>query len=147
MDDFLERITDPFKSVKEDTGEDETDSEYLRRAVEKQGEISFKVGYEEGRLYGKSESLLSKASIDLMVADSKKAGIQEVVEWIQNHGGGLDGFHTEWQAKLKEWGLEEEVKVDRGLDKAFDTLQKALDVYRKVLDVYWKTNKDSAKWS
>ena len=34
MDDFLERITDPFKPVEEDTGEDETE---MRRAVEKQG--------------------------------------------------------------------------------------------------------------
>ena len=117
MDDFLERITDPFKSVKEDTGEDETDSEYLRRAVEKQGEISFKAGYEEGRLYGKSESLLSKASIDLMVADSKKAGIKEVVEWIETHHeqvimGSFSLYQwsivvDEWQAKLKEWGIKE----------------------------------------
>ena len=31
--------------------------------------------------------------------------IREVVEWITNHGGSLDGIRTEWQAKLKEWGI------------------------------------------
>ncbi len=32
-------------------------------------------------------------------------GIKEVVEWIENHGGNLDGYRVEWQAKLKEWGI------------------------------------------
>jgi hypothetical protein len=37
--------------------------------------------------------------------DGRQAGIQEVVEWINNHGGTLDGNRTDWQAKLKEWGV------------------------------------------
>ncbi len=45
----------------------------------KQAEISFKAGQEAGR--------------------------KEVVEWIESHGGSLDGYRSEWQAKLKEWGL------------------------------------------
>ena len=37
---------------------------------------------------------------------SFKAGIKEVVEWIHNHGGSLDGQRIEWHEQLKEWGIE-----------------------------------------
>ena len=46
---------------------------------------------------------IAKAQAEL----SFKAGIREAVEWIQNHGGCLDGWRQEWQSKLKEWGLEQ----------------------------------------
>jgi len=37
----------------------------------------YKAGYEEGRLYGKQESLLSQAIIDQMVVDARQEGIEE----------------------------------------------------------------------
>jgi len=36
----------------------------------------------------------------------EKVGRREVVEWIHNHGGSLDGNRVEWQAQLKVWGIE-----------------------------------------
>ena len=37
--------------------------------------------------------------------EGRKQGRREVVEWIENRGGSLDGFRNEWQAQLKEWGI------------------------------------------
>ena len=44
---------------------------------------------------------------------SFKAGIREVVEWIEEDlnfdsfgGSRLDKLREEWQAKLKEWGID-----------------------------------------
>ena len=62
----------------------------LEAIARTQAEISFIVGVEKGR----------------------KAGIEEVVEWIREHSlFRYDGKHTDllfsksnWQAKLKEWG-------------------------------------------
>lgn len=46
---------------------------------------------------------------------SFRAGIKEVVEWIKEHSndddeyniGGKVFFLNDWQAQLKEWGLQE----------------------------------------
>ena len=35
----------------------------------------------------------------------EEIGRREVVEWVENHGGSLDGCRPEWLAQLKEWGL------------------------------------------
>ncbi len=35
-----------------------------------------------------------------------KAGIREVVEWIEEHKMHLNHNHRQWKAKLKEWGIE-----------------------------------------
>lgn len=64
--------------------------------LEAQAEISFPLGIEEGR----------------------KLGIKEVVDWIENNSGQIysnDTRHyhnigislTDWQAQLKEWGIQE----------------------------------------
>jgi hypothetical protein len=42
---------------------------------------------------------------------SFKAGIREVVEWVEKYKSETTGyihisFGQEWQAKLKEWGIE-----------------------------------------
>jgi len=68
----------------------------------------YKAGYEEGRLYGRQESLLNQAIIDHQVKDAKKSGIREVVEWIEkeNPFSFIYRSSTTWQAKLKEWGEE-----------------------------------------
>ena len=35
-----------------------------------------------------------------------KAGRQEVMEWLENHGGSLDGYRKEWATQKKEWEIE-----------------------------------------
>ncbi len=39
----------------------------------------------------------------------KQAGIKEVVDWIecQRVNPGINDRRKEWQAKLKEWGIDE----------------------------------------
>jgi len=78
--------------------------------LEAQAEISFRAGArEEARL------------CQLAVQDACKAGIKEVVDWInQNHEEMIDGWAgknklvgldidpKDWQAKLEEWGIKEE---------------------------------------
>lgn len=81
----------------------------LRKALKKQAEISFKAGKQEG-------IRLTAVALD----ESKKAGIREVVEWIEDNAGLdapklIDKLNTgstfipigteKWQAKLKEWGI------------------------------------------
>ena len=68
---------------------------------ELQAEISFKAGIEQGFKQIDDEELIPKS-----FENGKKYGIKEVVEWIQNHGGCLDGSRLEWQAFLKEKGIE-----------------------------------------
>lgn len=51
--------------------------------------LDFQKGVEAGRVTG------------------KQLGIRLVVEWINNHGGSLDGHREEWQAQLKAWFKED----------------------------------------
>lgn len=40
---------------------------------------------------------------------SFKAGLKETVEWVKTHYAGYQDYtisDNEWQAKLKEWGIE-----------------------------------------
>lgn len=72
--------------------------------LEKQAEISFKAGYEEG---WKQRRLVEQPLFD----DGEKAGIRKVVDWVKTHG-----YRTyeeeiclppdDWQKQLKEWGIE-----------------------------------------
>ena len=76
-----------------------------------QAEISFKAGYDQG--WSDNKPYLPDANEpwdreQIVFDDGKKAGIKEVVEWINEYTdfaaphpfGRLD-----WQARLKEWGL------------------------------------------
>ncbi len=54
-----------------------------RLDMEKQLADAKKTGYEEGRLYGKEESLLNQANIDQQVEDATRAGRKEIIEWIR----------------------------------------------------------------
>ena len=67
---------------------------YLR----KQAEISPKAGEEKGRFNG----LLDGVAYALPIG--KQQGIKEVVEFA-NQSPTLK-YNTEWQAKLKEWGID-----------------------------------------
>ncbi len=67
--------------------------------AEAQAEVSFKAGYEQA----KKEDLITTNDL---VADSRKAGIKEVVEWIKNHNAQPDEILDDWQAQLKVWGIE-----------------------------------------
>ena len=58
---------------------------------------------------------LSQTSQKEIYELGEKAGIREVVEWIKASGDtslySQNGEYTdEWQAKLKEWGINEEGK-------------------------------------
>jgi len=75
--------------------------------LEAQAEISFKAGYEQCASELEKNYLLKW----------KKAGIREVMEWLQANcryqiEAGISGRELatfvigEWQAKLKEWGIE-----------------------------------------
>ena len=70
----------------------------MKLVAEAQAEISFKAGYEE------RDKWLSPDEVKRL-EKARQAGIKEVVEWIHNHGGSLDGCRQEWQVKLKEWGI------------------------------------------
>ena len=72
-----------------------------------QAEISFKAGEDNAR------NDWNKA-LDIALPEAYKAGIREVVEWIginnrityqQPRGANIP--RDIWQAKLKEWGIEE----------------------------------------
>jgi len=75
-----------------------------------QAEISFKAGEDKGYSKGFEAGIVHSFPI------GEKAGIKEVVEWIKSHSsleqgkdeeGRLSWFvRDEWQAKLKEWGIE-----------------------------------------
>ena len=71
-----------------------------QRKVSEQAEISFKAGYQA--CAEKMSSVLPKK-----FAQAKKAGIKEVVDWIEHHGGSF-AEENEWEAQLKEWGIKED---------------------------------------
>jgi len=66
-----------------------------------------------------TQAELTYHSRDSEVAEARKAGIKEVVEWVETHGHirytpaplrlkELAINHSIWQAQLKEWGIKEE---------------------------------------
>lgn len=67
-----------------------------RAMLERQAKITWDIAFKAGEDKGKQE------------------GFDEVVKWIENHGGSLDGFRKEWQAFLKRSNemrfTEEELK-------------------------------------
>ncbi len=80
----------------------------------KQAEISFKAGYDEGRLYGQAEGRLGKSVEDY--ERGIKAGIEEGVEWIEEHSSLLSVgdipdkvtiWEDAWQAQKESWGIEQ----------------------------------------
>uniref|UniRef100_A0A6H1ZRS0 Uncharacterized protein n=1 Tax=viral metagenome TaxID=1070528 RepID=A0A6H1ZRS0_9ZZZZ len=82
-----------------------------------QAGISFKLGYEEGRLYGKQESLFNQAIIDQWVKDSRQEGIRAVVNWgLETCPHDLFGEGTQcykracdmcWAEQIKLWEVED----------------------------------------
>ncbi len=63
-----------------------------------QAEISFKVG----KTAGVAESLIPSLKA---IEASRKAGQEEVVEWIKLHPNVPFYDTDEWQSQLKKWGL------------------------------------------
>lgn len=85
--------------------------DYYNNGAEAQAEISFKAGYEQG--WNDNKPYLPDANEpwdreQTVFDDGKKAGIREVVEWIESQrvNKGINDRRQEWQAKLKEWGIE-----------------------------------------
>ena len=67
-------------------------NKYPEFAVWEEGhQAGEKQGYEKG--YNKALAQLAD-----MTEECKQMGRKEVVEWIENRGGSLDGFREEWQA-------------------------------------------------
>ena len=67
----------------------------LRKALEKQAEISFKAGYGEG-----VKNHHGCCQMDY------KAGIKEVVDWVEEHTHNIEEW-TGWQEQKEEWGMDE----------------------------------------
>ena len=90
--------------------------------AEEQAEISYKAGQEQARLEFNPDYLDFKKGVEAGRKLGRKAGIKEVVEWIErystHHTRELLLTHEkdkifllvirnqEWQSKLKEWGIE-----------------------------------------
>lgn len=78
-------------------------------SIQDQAEISFKAGFIEGQSdKGYNEAILRA------VIEARRAGIKEVVEWVNTHShcgsaGGDSICIARWEleAKLREWGIEE----------------------------------------
>lgn len=66
-----------------------------------QAEVSFKAGEAQGKM----DFLLKQSPI---ILEAKQAGIKEVVEWVEKTAPGAYRMRTDWQAKLKEWGVAKE---------------------------------------
>ena len=90
-------------------------SEQADILLKAQAEISFKAGRK-----AEKEWAACNQYRDEQLEEARKAGIREVVKWIQQDGYLVDQRATNlgdfpvflchskrWQAKLKEWGLEE----------------------------------------
>ena len=82
----------------------------ISRYLEAQAEISFKAGYEahKAELCDNCDTpLLREGELYQMLNEAKRAGQQEVVEWIEKHKPYM-AFHceSEWQAQLKKWGIK-----------------------------------------
>ena len=75
-------------------------------AKEEREVISYQHGYQDGKKAGEKYALSKEGheAISYLEGhqDGEKKGIdkgrKEVVEWIENRGGSLDGFREEWQA-------------------------------------------------
>ena len=81
------------------------------RVLLKQAEVSFKAGYEQGE----KDSLDAEGWCDGF-DKGKKAGIKEVVKWINKTftntitKNQMTATNT-WQTKLKEWGIDNPFEV------------------------------------
>jgi hypothetical protein len=78
-----------------------------------QAKISFKAGLDEcAKTHFKPDWEINAKNLKSGMEEAKKAGIKEVIDWI-NEDSRLQPFtqvrminETNWQAKLKEWGIE-----------------------------------------
>ena len=73
-----------------------------KKDMNEQAEASFKAGYEEGRKGCPALEVQGQVYLE-----GKKAGIREVVEWITAEDLDTELPWNMWEAKLKEWGIEE----------------------------------------
>lgn len=76
--------------------------EFVKLELEVQAKISFKAGMEEGKKY--------KQPVFDFARKQYEAGRREVVEWIEKELILCDpdaDDREKWQAKLKEWGIDD----------------------------------------
>ena len=43
---------------------------------------------------------------DKEVEEAEKRGVKKVMDWIEHHGGTIDGVRNQWRAFLKDLGIE-----------------------------------------
>ena len=67
-------------------------------------DITNKTGQEIAKAQAEITWEKATESLDLTSETQYKAGIKEVVEWIQSHFVAIKD-KEEWQSKLKEWGI------------------------------------------
>lgn len=126
MDDFLERCPDPFRPPIELPIEERSNTmlTWQETVMSEKEVISFLLGGnftpEIGGRIAQAQAEVTWKTRDPEVIEAKKAGIKEVVEWLnalsQNNwfytkygSKDLVIFHTTdmvWRAKLKDWGIE-----------------------------------------
>jgi len=75
----------------------------IKGLLEAQAEISFKAGFDKAvEWLDQTKETAYVTGKGQGITEGRKAGIREVVEWIENFD---DGDTEKWNAKLKEWGL------------------------------------------
>ena len=91
---------------------------YIKRIAQAQAEISFKAGKDES--VNELLAYAQSGELDKRFQEIKQVGIKEVVKWINStcfdvlpEGTSpslteLSVSKKDWQAKLKEWGVEKE---------------------------------------
>ena len=91
----------------------EEDSSQWEKRLD-QAEVSYKAGYEEG--------------VDAEGwCDGYQKGMRGVVEWVEANGikdksGNVHVPKSEWQAKLKEWGLEDREARDKLMAEGYQEM-------------------------
>ena len=82
-------------------------SRLFKSGCEAQAEISFRAGEEQQALKAIKDfaTYAQSGELDKRFREIKLLGIMEVVEWVCANQIFTD--IDEWQAKLKEWGIEE----------------------------------------
>ncbi len=92
--------------------------EFLERVKEAQAEISFKAGQQAERVSWllKTDPEKTRDNFTKQIIErTREQALKEVVEWIEAHEKSLcmdclcafDFRSEEWQAKIKEWGIED----------------------------------------
>ena len=68
--------------------------------------VSYLKGVRDGYKKRKDELEMATISLADMCLEHRKAGINDVVEWIKEHRAEWHNYDQVWQAKLREWEIK-----------------------------------------